>query len=75
MKGKLKNKKIFWLFLCSYILVILIPVILLATFFWPKLQRAALKEAEITDLNNMNRIVQTMNVELDSVYTLRGKEG
>ena len=70
MKGKLKNKKIFWLFLCSYILVILIPVILLATFFWPKLQRAALKEAEITDLNNMNRIVQTMNVELYSVYTL-----
>lgn len=70
MKGKLKNKKIFWIFLCSYILIILIPVILLAGYFWPKLQRTALKEAEITDLNNMNRIVQTMDVELEGVYTL-----
>lgn len=67
---KNQSKRTFWLFLCSYVSVLLIPVLILTAFWGPRMQQNAQREAEIRNQNSLTLVAEQLDQQLNIVYSM-----
>lgn len=67
---KIKSKKTFWLFLCSYISVLLIPMMILTAVWGPRMQQSVLEKSQTQHENALVQTAEQLDQQLKAVYSL-----
>lgn len=67
---KRRYKKTFWLFLCSYLAVLLIPLLILTSFWAPRMRENAQHEARIQAQSSLSQIVSQTDQQISNIYLL-----
>lgn len=65
-----KSKKTFWLFLCSYLSILLIPILILTAFWGPRMQQNAQKESKVRIQNNLTLAAEQLEQQINAIYSL-----